>query len=346
MFNYIVNKLNNITITNDTSIDNKDHDIKNNIKLGQKNVYMVDKLLQYDRLKNSYLVLFSDGTKEWVERHNISDYCITEYKQNLLINNFNNLNDLYKSTTKAYIYARISNKKHDGISIDVQTKTLMEYCKQNNICIKQIYVDNGISANNMNNLHSFYRLCNDLDNDKTDISTNIMILFYDVSRFSRNSTQAMKYLDMFEDKNINLYFHMENILYNKSSSFLIRHNLRVLLSQSQLLSESVSDKVKNSISYKRNILHHHIGGIPFGYKRHKGFLEINSSEMTIIKRVCSLHNRYSKLKIFKDPKKNILSLMKGTLIRKHPFTKKHIDLCLNRNKDIQSKKYSKYMLSK
>ena len=36
--------------------------------------------------------------------------------------------------------------------------------------------------------------------------------------------------------------------------------------------------------------------------------------------------------------------MKGTLIKNKPFTKKHIALCLQRNKDIINKKYSLYLI--
>ena len=54
---------------------------KNNILLGQKDVYAVNKLTKYNENTDSYLVHFTDNSKEWIHSSNINPYCINEFKQ-------------------------------------------------------------------------------------------------------------------------------------------------------------------------------------------------------------------------------------------------------------------------
>lgn len=356
----LVDKFDNININNKNNNNNKN----SKIKIGQKNVYPVDKILDFNKYNDTYLVKFTDNSKEWIHKSNITEDCIKEFNQFIMINEFNK--NIIQPTGIAYIYARVSSKNYEGISIDVQIKSLMDYCSNNQIHIINIYVDNGISAKDMNNLYNFQKLLNDVskshnhnhnhnyeydyfDNNyhvfnNNKYEDNVNILFYDVSRFSRNTAQAMKYLENFENMNINTFFLCENLVYNKFAPVITRHNLRIALSQAQLLSETVSEKVKRSINYKRNILNHHIGGIPFGFKRNKGYLEIDKDEIKIIRRVKTLYDKFKPLKSLKNIDNTIMAGMKGTLIKNKPFTKKHIALCLQRNKDIINKKYSLYLI--
>jgi DNA invertase Pin-like site-specific DNA recombinase len=318
----------------------------NNIRLGQKDVYAVDKLLKYNENTDSYLVLFTDNSKEWIHSSNINSNCITEFKQQQIINNFNK--GILNPTGSAFIYVRISSKNYDGISLDVQIQTLMDYCKNNNIIINGIYKDNGISAKDMCKLHSFNNMINDIEyhynnvmnnnfhNKSNNIHSNTTILFYDVSRFSRNSSQGLEYLDKFHNMKYNIYFLCENLYYNNANS---RHNVRNALSQAQFLSESVSDKVNRSLHHKRTILKHHIGGIPFGFKRENGYLVRNNEEYKVIHKVHTIFNRFKNLKSLKSTDQMILNNLKGSHIRGKPFNKSHIYLCLKRYHEIENNKY-------
>ena len=217
----LVDKFDNININHN---NNKNNNKISKIKIGQKNVYPVDKILDYNKNNNTYLVKFTDNSKEWIHKSNITEDCIKEFNQFLMINEFNK--NIIQPTGIAYIYARVSSKNYEGISIDVQIKSLMDYCSNNQIHIINIYVDNGISAKDMNNLHNFQQLINNVSNyilnkshnhnnnnnnhnnyyhviNNNKYEDNVNILFYDVSRFSRNTAQAMKYLETFENMNIN-----------------------------------------------------------------------------------------------------------------------------------------------
>lgn len=315
--NHLLTSLNNINL--------------NSIKLGQNNVYPVEKLLDYDDSKHKYLVKWSSTsmTDTWLNPRDINPSLIADYNNKQLIDRHNNnLNSSEASeasdVTKAYIYTRISNK-NTGVSLDVQRDTLMEYCKNNSIYVIDIKVDNGISASNMKHLYGLNEIleeCSTLKEQRTPLKNEkIYVMVYDISRFSRNSLQALDVIEDLSKKKIDLYFFMENVSYNSSSN---KHLIRTALSQSQFLSESVSEKVKRSFKYKKE-LGNHIGSIPYGYSRKDGKLVLNKDEIRLFKKVneiflseCKLERKMPNLN--KSRPKNIYS----KVVKRLPKTFSHI----------------------
>ena len=350
------------------------------------NSYKIDNVI--DNNDNMFLVKLSNSNKtKWVKDNNIINKDLIRNFQNKQIieshnkniddknnyysnNNYLNNNscknttmstNFYKNTItninstitninstmmnkNVYIYTRVSTKKSTGVSLEVQLNTIINFCKQNNCQIIDIKTDDGISAKNMNNLKELNKLIDNLNKIQDD--TEKYIFIYDISRFSRNLLQALTLLNNFLKKKIYVHFCLENITYddNYNNKYMVRSGLN----QAQFLSESISEKVKNSIKFKKNN-NKHIGGIPFGYTRKNGLLILNTDEVNVIKSVNKMFldelNLERKMKNCNvDKPKSIYKrifnkLPKKFNIRGNPLTINTVKLCIKRFNEIKNKKY-------
>ena len=98
-----------------------------------------------------------------------------------------------------YVYTRISTKKtgkHD-LSLPMQKYAIDNYCKTNNLFIVKYFTEM-VSAGNMYNLHKLMRLLK-------SCRKNDIIMFANVSRFSRNYTQAVYILDKLTKNGVQFY---------------------------------------------------------------------------------------------------------------------------------------------
>ena len=107
-------------------------------------------------------------------------------------------------------------------------------------------------------------------------------MVFNISRFSRNTSQALEWVDKFKSNHINIIFMEENIHLN---SFIDMHRLRLGLSQSELESNQISHRIKST----NNLLKSKgwkFGRESFGYKscRQKGIrkFQINKEEQMIM----------------------------------------------------------------
>ena len=252
--------------------------------------------------------------------------------------------DSTKDTTMkyAFLYTRTSNTQicEKNVSIDVQQIALIKYCYNNNILIKDIYVDDGKSAKNMTNQKELSKLKRDvLKFNIYDNTAKKYVMIYDISRFSRNTLQALQLLDILSKNNINLYFLSENLYYDNPYN---KHSIRTQLSTSQYISEYTSDRVKKSLFLKKS-KGEHIGTLPFGYKRNAlNKLEVNKDELRILKHVKKAYNMFSKMK--NQPRKYInekilTTINKTNCFRGQKFTLRRVSLCLRRLNEIENNSY-------
>src|SRR3990167_10538755 len=118
---------------------------------------------------------------------------------NNLIDTFQKINiETNTNIKQAYIYSRISAKNYTVPSIEVQEQTLIDFCNANNIEVIDTEYDIGKSASNMNNLKNLNKILNKIKKQYKSYPQklcNVGIIFYDVSRFSRNTFQALKIID-------------------------------------------------------------------------------------------------------------------------------------------------------
>ncbi|VBB17571.1 recombinase family protein [Yasminevirus sp. GU-2018] len=160
-------------------------------------------------------------------------------------------------TRRAYIYCRTSRRNADReVSLNDQERYCLNFAKRNNINVIGVYRDNGVSAKNMNNQFSLNYICDNIQKGEC-------ILFYDVSRFSRSMSQALIRLDHLRN-NIGAIAHSchDGLTWNDVATN--RASFRVNLSNAQLHSEVISEKVLSAIDYRRE-RGDHIGYVPYGF---------------------------------------------------------------------------------
>jgi DNA invertase Pin-like site-specific DNA recombinase len=327
------------TDTIETKIDELDSLLKNihihpQYSLVNKNINKVESILS-DKIingKRHYHIKWANdelNDTTWEPIENISRYTLQLYhlSQETIEHNKN----IVIPSHNAYLYLRTSKTKtHDGqVSIEVQKNDLKTYCKTNNIGIKGMTMDEGTSARNMKNLEGLHLIL-----DK--ILPGDVLMIWDISRFSRNSLQALHLLETLSLKNIHTYFLKENVSYQGAMN---KHYVRQALSTSQLHSDTVSEKVKAAIQYKKQ-KGNYIGQAKYGYtiKKIGGIRKLvkYDKEQSNIKLVKTITNQYKKdynIGPLRSLHYNIIAGIlntTGAKFRGRPFTQRNISLLISR----------------
>ena len=205
---------------------------------------------------NSYLIKWVGSKKlSFIdEKDFIQTEFLNEYKQYKIVRDNKDIK------RKAYIYCRTSKRNNlNEVSLENQESLCKEFAIKNNINIAGIFRDNGVSAREFSNQYSLNHIIDNL------LEEGQMIICYDISRFSRNMNNAIEKLEYIRlNKKSLVHSVYDNLTWNNIATN--RHNFRQILSTTQLLSDTVSDKVKASIKFKKD-RGDHIGYIPYGYRR-------------------------------------------------------------------------------
>ena len=190
----------------------------------------------------------------------------------------------------AVIYCRKSSKSfkkfNNELSLDRQETICREYCITNLYTVKTVYSEI-TSARNMEDMKEFSKLLNEVENDD-------QIIVSDVSRFSRNLAQAVDRLEILRDYGIFVHSVTNMACYDNNSTN--RFQFRSYLNQAQFESDQISDRMKNSISYRKKN-GHKIGRAAFGYEcfNNNGIRSqrLHSTEQEVIKIIKYMKNKYS-----------------------------------------------------
>ena len=137
------------------------------------------------------------------------------------------------------IYARISSQyqaEYNGqhFSIENQINKCTEYCQNNNFLITNIFSE-VVSAKDIYKQTALMNILNS--------NSNCNIIFYNITRFSRNTQQALHFVNQCKSSNINLHFVEENL---QLDHFADMHRLRLGLSQAELESNQTSHRIKSN----------------------------------------------------------------------------------------------------
>lgn len=161
------------------------------------------------------------------------------------------------SLKPAVVYLRVSSKKQSDFvkghtSFNVQKQECLDYANDNEYSVKKLVKE----TRSARYLYKQRGLLNIIAKNE-----NITLIVYNVSRLSRNTKEALFLLDKMEEKNITLVSATENLNLNTSSG---RHSFRTLLSSAELESDTIGDRVRRSIEYRRSI-GSYIGRAPYGH---------------------------------------------------------------------------------
>lgn len=171
---------------------------------------------------------------------------IVSNKINIISNNNNLVNN------KAIIVSRVSTTKQtNGISLDSQEEYGKKFIRDNQMILTSTYKRIGSAYNNEKTLKDIF-----------NNNSNVAILFYDASRFSRNIEHAEKMLDLVDEKNITLVFLHENLTYrNGFDRKKILNHVQKYQDESSQIGRRISD-AKKSAKEKG----YYTGGrLPYGY---------------------------------------------------------------------------------
>ena len=268
-----------------------------------KKEYHLKQIILYNNNTGKSDVEWADGSITEINNKDLSEYTIKTFFE---ISKFNSSLTTLNYSKLGCIYSRTSNSKNET-SIQTQKENCKKYLKQHNYQLQYITVDEGVSGRNMGNLKKELGVFSSyLD------STNILVL-NSVDRLGRHSGKGMEFLEKKAEKNLDVVFLNENILYNKDISSSDKLTVHNCLTQAEFLSNHTSEKLKKINQTKKNNGEYIGSTAPYGYqieKKEKRCLITNKDEQKII---CDILKEYKVLLSKSCKKKHIYQKISNKL---------------------------------
>ena len=170
---------------------------------------------------------------------------------------------IYDMNLKVAYYGRVSTDKDDQLnSLENQQNYFEDMIKENsNWIFTRGYIDEGISGTAVKNRDSFLKMIEDATLGKIDL-----ILTKEISRFSRNTVDSIKYTEYLLKQGVIVYFLSDNLnTIQEDAEF----RLTIMSSMAQDEVRKLSERVKfgiNRMIKDRKL----IGGNLTGYYKKNG----------------------------------------------------------------------------
>ena len=184
---------------------------------------------------------------------------------------------IYDLPLKVTFYARVSTDRYEQLnSLENQVMYFSNFIKeQENWTFVEGYVDEGISGTSVRKREDFLRMIEDAKKKKFDL-----ILTKEISRFSRNTLDSIKYTQELLSNGVGVQFLSDNI-----STFQPDAELRLTIMSSIAQEEirKLSERVK--FGYKRSVEKGIVPGSNniYGYTKNKGKLVIDEEQAKAIR---------------------------------------------------------------
>lgn len=202
------------------------------------------------------------------------------YKVREYLQEGKNINDINLRVT---FYARVSTLEIEQLnSLDNQITYFKDYIKSNsNWTYIDGYIDEGISGSTVAKRKNFLKMINDAKEDKFDL-----IITKEVSRFSRNLSDSIKYTQILMQNDVGVYFQTNGInTYDPNSEFILNMMGSVAQEEVKRLSERVKWGHKEAIKKGRVLGSNNI----IGYTKNNATLVIEPNEANKIKEIFKLY---------------------------------------------------------
>lgn len=195
---------------------------------------------------------------------------------------------MLESINKIYnvgIYIRLSREDDDKVmmseSITNQKSLLLQYAKENNLRVYDIYIDDGYSGTNFDR-PDFNRLLNDIELGRIN-----MVITKDMSRLGRDYIGTGNLIEKyFPEHNVRYIAVTDNIdTYLDSSNNDIAPFKAIM---NDMYAKDISKKIKSSLRAKQKEGKWVGGRTPFGYAQDpddKNHLVINEEQVQVVKRI-------------------------------------------------------------
>lgn len=213
---------------------------------------------------------------------------------------------------KAVAYMRYSSDNQSETSIEHQRAAIIAYCLRNKIVIEREYVDEAFTATN-DKRPAFQQMIRDAQNSP-DWS---MILVYDLSRYSRNVTNSIKYKNMLKDLRIDLISVTQD--FGTGNEAFLLENITHLLND--FYSRNNSKVTHAGMTVKAKKAGHCGGTPPLGYTLDpNGSLLVDEYEAEIVRKVFHMFEyNYSYEKMARILNESGYKTKAGKPFTKHSF---------------------------
>ena len=190
---------------------------------------------------------------------------------------------IYNIALKVTFYARVSTDKDVQLnSLDNQILYFKNFIMENsNWEYVDGYIDEGISGTSVKNRTNFLKMIRDGKEGKFDL-----ILTKEISRFSRNTVDSIKYTQELLASDVGVLFLSDNI-----NTILPDSELRLTIMSSIAQEEvrKLSERVRFGMKRSREKGHILGNNVITGFTKEKGKLKIDEKEAKMIRRIYSLY---------------------------------------------------------
>lgn len=184
---------------------------------------------------------------------------------------------IYDLPLRVTFYARVSTDRYEQLnSLENQVTYFSNFIKeQENWTFVEGYVDEGISGTSVKKREDFLRMVDDAKKRKFDL-----ILTKEISRFSRNTLDSIKYTQELLLNGVGVHFLSDNINTFQPDSEL---RLTIMSSIAQEEIRKLSERVR--FGYKRSVEKGIVPGSNniYGYTKNKGKLVIDEEQAKFIR---------------------------------------------------------------
>ena len=184
---------------------------------------------------------------------------------------------IYDLPLKVTFYARVSTDRYEQLnSLENQVMYFSNFIKeQENWTFVEGYVDEGISGTSVKKREDFLRMVEDAKKKKFDL-----ILTKEISRFSRNTLDSIKYTQELLSNGVGVHFLSDNINTFQPDSEL---RLTIMSSIAQEEIRKLSERIR--FGYKRSVEKGIVPGSNniYGYTKNKGKLVIDEEQAKSIR---------------------------------------------------------------
>lgn len=183
------------------------------------------------------------------------------------------------------IYARVSTEHEAQISaLENQIQYYDNILKDHpNWILYERYIDKGVTGTSMLKRDSFMKMIKDANDGKFNL-----ILTREVSRFARNTAEALQQVRSLYNNNVGVYFIEDNIrTFDPNDEWELKLSLMATLAQNE--SKKISSRVKagQKISFENGVFYGN--GNILGYDRVGKNMVINKEQSETVKRIFELY---------------------------------------------------------
>lgn len=189
---------------------------------------------------------------------------------------------------EALLYTRVSKEDQVkfGMSLDAQLESLKQYCSENNLKIRNIYSDEGISGGSITKRKAFQSMIE-------EAKPGDIILFTKLDRFSRNLLDANIVVKELTKKDVSIKAINEDDIDTSTADGKFIFNLKLSLAQRER--EKVSERINDVFAYKIKQGEIVSGQIPYGYMKKNKHLVLDPVKSVWMREMFEHYLKYQSL---------------------------------------------------